>query len=86
MLPATSSFEDGSLAFSTAAGRDWKHADFLAIRHLDRGHPVAVQARTIVGENGNHVSVNYIMNVNSVSQIWRIFGAFGYDLSFVPTR
>ncbi len=56
----------GSFHFSHAAGRDWKHADFLRNWALDWDDPRAVTAREVLGEDGDHIAPHYMMNVNTI--------------------
>jgi hypothetical protein len=56
----------GSLAFSKVVGRDWRHRDFLKNWGMERDHPIARNALSILGEEGDHVPAHYMMNVNSI--------------------
>lgn len=59
----------GSLYFSQELGRVWKHQDFLDLWGMSRDDPRAVQARDILGEDGDHIPAHYMINVNSIAAI-----------------
>jgi hypothetical protein len=64
----------GSLAFSKAAGRDWRYRDFLRTWNMDPGDSRATSALVILGEEGDYIPAHYMINVNSVVDVCGVDG------------